>query len=255
MNLVIVEDEPFAAERLEKMLKKWLPEGTVKAVLPSIEESVEWFNSNEPPDLVFLDIQLADGISFRIFEQVKLSVPVIFTTAYDAYALKAFELQSVDYLLKPIKEDKLEEALDKFRKMKRNFAWQEMGQELNRIMQSNASPSTVHKKRFLITKGDRLISVAASDVACFIAEDKAVMLLTGDGLTYFIPHSLDELEAMVHPEDFFRISRQHIISRRHIVTVNQHFNYRLKVEMAPQCDQEFMVSKSRVQEFKAWYGG
>lgn len=255
MKIVIVEDEPFAAERLEKLLKKCLPEVTIASVLSSIEESVEWFRRNHPPDLVFLDIQLADGLSFRIFEQVQLSVPVIFTTAFDAYALKAFELQSIDYLLKPIKEEKLLESLDKFRMMKRSFAWQEMGQELNRIMHSASAPSTSYKKRFLITKGDRLISVSADEVSCFIAEDKTVMLVTSDALTYFVPNSLDELEDMVDPEQFFRTSRQHIISRKHIVSVNQHFNYRLKVEMAPQTDQEFMVSKSRVQDFKAWYGG
>lgn len=254
MRILIIEDEPAAADRLEKLVLRHMPEARFEARIESVEEAVLWFSSNPHPDLIFLDIQLSDGLSFRIFEKTDVRVPVIFTTAYDAYALKAFELQSIDYLLKPVKEERLKEALEKYKTMARNFAWKDIGQDLLRIIREGTKDQRDYRKRILVNQADKLISVPIANISLFYSEDKASFLLRGDGALFFMSQSLDEIESQVDPEAFFRISRKHIVSREFISSVNQYFGSKLLISIATPNDQELIVSKARVHAFREWFG-
>lgn len=243
---VIVEDEKPSARRLQRMLEKLNVE--VKHVLHSIEDAVEWFSKNEAPELIFLDIQLSDGLSFEIFEQVEVKSPIIFTTAYDEYALKAFKLNSVDYLLKPIDEEELQNALKKFR------ANSEPGNGINlhSLKALLTSPSSEYKKRFSIQVGQHLKLINTEEISCFCSENKATYVHTIEGRNYLMENSLDRLENELDPKEFFRVNRQFIISLKDIADIVTFSNQRLEVKLKHYRDTQIIVSRERVKPFREW---
>jgi two-component system response regulator LytT len=253
IKVLIIEDEDLAANRLIDLLKQIEPDMDIKGPIDSVEQSIQYLRRNTQPELLFLDIQLADGKSFSIFEQVKVNVPIIFTTAYDEYAIRAFELNSIDYLLKPVSMEKLRLALDKFKKINAYYNHDEFNGQLNSLLQSiklQAEPT--YKTRFLVNKGDVLLPVTVAETAYFYAEDKAVFLVSADNKKYLINYSLDELEDKLDPKLFFRVNRQFICSIKAISKAHNYFNYRLKLALQPEPGTDVIVSKSRTGEFKEW---
>jgi two-component system, LytTR family, response regulator LytT len=248
MNAIIIEDEHLAAERLEGLLRELDPSIHVAAQLQSIEASVQWLKSHTP-ELIFLDIQLSDGLSFEIFDEIQVEAPIIFTTAYDEYALKAFKLNSVDYLLKPIRQEELHAALEKFRK---RLTPQPI--DIAALLRSLHGNSTPVKRRFLIQFGDRIKHVETHDVAYFFALDKTVFLVTKQGQKYPINLTLDRIEETVDPQSFFRINRKMIISFGSIRQMVPFTRSRIKIELQPAepVEVEAIVSVERTASFKQW---
>jgi DNA-binding LytR/AlgR family response regulator len=248
MNILIVEDEALAADRLEKILKEITPEITVLAKLGSIKESVKWLMLNSA-DLIFLDIQLSDGLSFSIFDQVSVQTPVIFTTAYDQYAIKAFQLNSVSYLLKPIRKNDLAESLQKYKSLKSAFSID--FDSLLSVIQGNKPE---YRKRFLIQIADKFRKVEVEDIAFFYASDRNVFLTTLDGHSYPMDISLDSLENVIDPALFFRINRKYIVSMKSIANMFAWSRSRIKLVLKPPTDDEMdtIVSIDRTADFKKW---
>ncbi|MBZ9729323.1 LytTR family DNA-binding domain-containing protein [Salegentibacter sp. JZCK2] len=248
MEIVIVEDEKPAARRLQRMLKKL--ELEVNTLLHSVNEGVTWFKENPEPDLVFLDIQLSDGISLEIFEQVKISSAVIFTTAYDEYALKAFKLNSVDYLLKPIDEEELGNAVNKFKENYHKNSPQIDFNAFRKILETGSKPD--YKSRFTIRVGQHLKIIAANEICCFYSENKASYLTTTTGRNYLVDISLENLEKELDPEKFFRINRKSILNIDCIEDIISYTNSRLEVKLNTFKDFQLIVSRERVRDFKTW---
>ena len=247
VRTVIVEDEKPAARLLQRKLEKLGI--TPEAMLHSVAEAVAWFEKNSHPDLIFLDIQLSDGLSFEIFERVAVESAIIFTTAYDEYALKAFKLNSIDYLLKPIDEDELESAVQKFRS--RNPSSGPNLDELRRLL----SPSSEsYRKRFTVRIGQQLKIVPVEDIECIYSENKGTYLHTADNRDYLIDQPLEALEPELDPAKFFRVSRKFIVSLAAIKEIQIYSNSRLKVILPTFRADEVIVARERVAEFKAWLG-
>ena len=251
MTVVIVEDEKMAADRLASLLHKHNPEIEVLAHIESVKKGIQWFRDQAPPDLVFMDIQLADGLSFEIFEVVEVKAPIIFTTAYDEYALKAFKVNSIDYLLKPIDEDDLEAAFKKLsalRKADHQTPQVQSGQieELVRML------SQPYKSRFIIKVGEHIKSVVVKDIVCFFSREKATFFTTREPRNYLIDYSLEQVEKMLDPQSFFRVSRKYIIALEAIQDIISYSNSRLKVILQQPADDEIIVSRERVGDFKRW---
>jgi len=253
IKALIIEDEDLAAKRLIDLLKQIDPEIEINGPIDSVELAIRYLQNNPQPDLLFLDIQLADGKSFSIFDQVKVNIPIIFTTAFDEFAIKAFELNSIDYLLKPVSMDMLRASLDKFKKVKDYYNHDDFNVQLNSLLQSINKPvETAYKTRFLVNKGDILLPIRTDEIAYFYAEDKAVFLVTTENKKYMINYSLEELEDKLNPKLFFRANRQFICMVGVIFKVHNYFNYRLKLELKPDPGTDVIVSKSRTSEFRAW---
>nr|NQU91035.1 response regulator transcription factor [Bacteroidota bacterium] len=225
LKILIIEDEPFAQEELKRMLFKLNPEFEILDMIDTVEDAVEWLESNDPPDLIFLDIQLADGISFEIFRRTEVTAPVIFTTAFDEYAIKAFRVNSIDYLLKPIKMNDLMMALNKFDSIRDQF--QKTGREELNISKNqlqtllNLSPKSF-KSRFVTRVGDQIKYLTVDDVAYFYAEDNVVFVITRDKKRYIIDHTIEEIDKMVDPKSFFRLNRSFL---SHIKAINKVYKY------------------------------
>lgn len=251
MNIIIIEDEKPAARLLQRKLEKLGLE--VTTLLHSVEESIEWFSKNDHPDLIFLDIQLSDGLSFEIFEKVDIKSAVIFTTAYDEYALRAFKLNSVDYLLKPIDEDDLEVAIAKF---KNRLPKQELFQlDFNQIREMFSNPfDKMYKKRFTIKIGQHLKVISTDEIECFFSENKGTYIHTFDNRNYLIETTLEVLERELDAKDFFRISRKFIISLKAIKEIVVYNNSRLKLILPSYKEEEVIVSREKVTDFKSWIG-
>ena len=247
MKVVIIEDEVLAAERLEKMLKELVPDITIAAKLASVESSVAWLKENSA-DLIFLDIQLTDGLSFSIFDSVEVKTPVIFTTAYDQYAIKAFELNSIAYLLKPIKKRELENSLQKYQLLKSAYSI-----DFDTLL-SNLKGKTEYKKRFLVQIADKYKKVETGDIAYFFALEKSVFFRTTEGQTYPLDMTLDQAEKMIDPTLFFRINRKYIININAISNMVSWSKRRIKIELVPVVDDstDTIVSMERYTEFKKW---
>ncbi|MCK8495008.1 LytTR family DNA-binding domain-containing protein [Spirosoma sp. RP8] len=251
MNVVIIEDEDRTAHQLERMLKKYDPRVQVLTQLPSVKEAVDWFSGNPQPDLAFMDIHLEDGLAFRIFEQLDLTLPVIFTTAYDEYVLKAFKVNSIDYLLKPVDYDELVAALTKFKSIRSEPALP----NLNALLQFMQQPQpSGFKERFMVSIGTKIHSVEVSDSAYFYSEDKATFLVTKGGQLLPLEYSLDQVAGLLNPTHFFRVNRQFIVARTAILSINAYSAGKLKLDLRPTARQEVFVSMSRVSEFKDWLG-
>ncbi|MEM9932752.1 MAG: LytTR family DNA-binding domain-containing protein [Bacteroidota bacterium] len=252
MKIVIIEDEPLAADRLQELIHEYESHIEVLARLDSVESAVAWFNQHGMPELIFMDIQLADGISFQIFEQSQIKVPVIFTTAYDEYAIKAFKVNSIDYLLKPLSFDAVADALDKYVQLhvKQDAPPTIDPALVQSLMSQLHKPS--FKSRFIVKKGEHLLSVGIEQINYFYAEDKVSFLKTREGKRYIIQQILGELEELLDPDIFFRINRQYIARFEAITDIISYSNSRLKVNLSHCEDDGIIVSKQKVQAFKQW---
>ena len=249
MNVLILEDEAAAATRLQQQLAIAEPTAKVLAVLESVKDAIEWLRINNVPDIILSDIHLADGLALDVFRQVNTPAPVIFTTAYDAYTLKAFKLNSIDYLLKPIDVDELKAAFAKFRNSASSTGTTTQLADLLRQMTTGKES---YKSRFLVKLGDRLIIIPVADVAYVMADDKVVWLYTIDGKKHLIDDPLDELQKSLDPADFFRINRTYIAPLSSIDKIHNHFNGRLKISLKHCEDNDIFVSRARVGDFKRW---
>ena len=249
MTTIIIEDEKPAARLLQRKLEKLNIE--VGVMLHSVEESIEWFSKNEHPDLIFLDIQLSDGLSFEIFEKVAIKSAIIFTTAYDEYALRAFKLNSIDYLLKPIDEDDLEVAVFKF---KARLPKQETVQlDFAQIKRMLTNPfEKNYKKRFTVKIGQHLKVISVDEIECFFSENKGTYIHTFDNRNYLIESTLEVLEQELDPKDFFRVSRKFIIPLKAIKEIILYSNSRLKLILPSFKTDEVIVSREKVSDFKTW---
>jgi two-component system, LytTR family, response regulator LytT len=248
MNILIIEDEPLAAKRIESLVKRIEPTAQVLAKLESVRGAVKWFNENPQPDLILMDIQLADGLSFEIFQQADITASIIFTTAYDEYAIRAFKVNSVDYLLKPIEEEELQTAMEKFKSQQKTNTQDQLGRVLDTLM----SQRTEWKTRFLLKAGARFDVVEIKDVAYLFAEDKVVFLVIKDHKKYFLDETLDEIEQKLNPKDFFRLNRKYISPVTTIERIEPHFNGRLKIKLHHRDDDEIYVSREKAEAFKKW---
>ena len=255
MTTLIIEDEKPAARLLQRKVEKLGVQ--VQTMLHSVEEAVEWFSANEHPDLIFLDIQLSDGLSFEIFEKVEIKSAVIFTTAYDEYALRAFKLNSIDYLLKPIDEDDLEVAVAKFKSLlpKQELPVQHLTLDFEQIKKMLANPfEKNYKKRFTVKIGQHLKVISIDEIECFFSENKGTYMHTYENRNYLIDVTLENLEQELDPKDFFRISRKFIIPMKAIKEIILYSNSRLKVVLPTYKEDEVVVSREKVTDFKTWIG-
>lgn len=248
MKAVIVEDEFIAAQSLQRLLTSINENIQILAVLQSIEESVEWFSMNESPNLVFMDIHLADGSSFAIFEKVNINCPIIFTTAYDEYSLRAFEVNSIDYLLKPINKKNLERALSKYS----NLSLGNSNEVITNLLQSIKAKSA-YKSHFLIPYKDKLQPLSVDKIAFIYSEYKMARIVTLSHQTYTLDTSLDEIFRQLDPNLFFRANRQYILAHRAITDISVWFGGKLSVNLSIAAPDKIIVSRARVSEFKNWY--
>ena len=252
MRAIIVEDETLAAQNLKGILNE-IESIDIIATLESVDETVAWFTLNNSPDILFLDIHLADGSAFEIFDRVKIECPVIFTTAYDEYALKAFKVNSIDYLLKPIDINSVRNALEKYRRL--TFSKGSRDSDIQNLL-SYFKKNVLYRTNFLVpVKGDKLIPLNTDDIAYFFIDYGAVKSISYENKTYNMDSTLDELEDMLNPEIFFRANRQFIISRKAIKDIDLWFNNRLSVNLKVSVSEKILVSKARVPEFRNWFGG
>ncbi|MFK7806249.1 MAG: LytR/AlgR family response regulator transcription factor [Saprospiraceae bacterium] len=257
-KILIIEDEKPAARRLVSLLQQCVPGWEILEILDSVKGSVEWLHNlsaarNQPgstsPDVIFMDIQLADGLSFDIFSKVNIEVPVIFTTAYDEYALKAFKVNSIDYLLKPIEKEELQQAIQKFERLTQPSVSYNQ-QTFEKMLQAIAGKK--YKERFLVKIGTQLIQVPVAEIAYFYAADRMVFAHCHDKKRHAIDYTLDQLEDMVNPNDYFRISRKALLHHGAIQKIHNYQNRRLILELEPRVDGEVLVSRERVGSFKDW---
>lgn len=247
MNIVIIEDEQLSANHLELMISRYDPTFKVVAKLESVEQSIQYFTKNAAPDLIFLDIQLEDNLSFVIFEHVKVSSPIIFTTAFDEYAIRAFKLKSIDYLLKPIIQQELNAALEKYKE------WNQPSSiDFSEIYKSLQKENIHYKERFSVQVGNKLKTILVSEIAYFYSEENINFMMLSDKSSYPLDQSLDQLMSQLDPHNFFRINRQFIISLRSLRNVIVYPKRRLKIDLQPASDKEVFVSMDRITGFKEW---
>lgn len=253
MKILIVEDEPLAAAQLEASITALRPETELLSVCDTVKSTVDWLQNNETPDLAFFDIQLGDGLSFEIFDLIDFTGPVIFTTAYDDYAIKAFKVNSIDYLLKPIERDELEKSLQKY-------------ELLSKPKSSNLTPELIHeviaalkrqqyKERFLVKIGTHLKIIETSDILYFYSFEKGTFAKTIDGKDYLLDQSLELTEGLIDPNLYFRINRKYLISLACISDVVSFSNSRLKLKVTQANDDDFLVAREKVKAFKSWLEG
>lgn len=247
MKTLIIEDEVLAAQALQKLLGEVSPEAEVLGVLETVEESIEWFENNEMPDLLFMDIHLADGSSFSIFEKVDITCPVIFTTAYDEYALKAFEVNSIDYLLKPINKKDLRRAMEKYKTLVigRN--------QMQKFMMQMEPTRKRYRSCFLMPERDKLVPLPVTNIAYVYIDSKTVKIVTFEHKNYYMNVTLDDLMDMLDPELFFRANRQFIVSRTSIKDISIWFGNKLAVNLNVEVPEKIIISKAKVSEFKTWF--
>jgi DNA-binding LytR/AlgR family response regulator len=254
MDVLIIEDEAPAFRRLQKLLEETGESIVILDVIDTVKDSISWLKNHQSPDLIFSDIQLADGLSFEIFEAFEVSCPVIFTTAFDEYMLRAFEVNSIDYLLKPVNAENLERSIRKFKKLQtRQPTFQ--GEQLTELLQSLKQPEIKYKDRFLVKLGDRLISIGEQNIAYFVIQDGLVYLQCHSEKKYTMDQTLDELEKVLDPSSFFRLNRQMIAHLSAIQTAHQYFNGKLKIDLEPKFKEEIIVSREKAGAFKSWLDG
>lgn len=246
MKVIILEDETRAANHLERLLAKVAPTILVIAKLESVRDGVKYLQNNPEPDLIFSDIQLADGLSFEIYKQVAVSCPIIFTTAYDHYAIEAFQTNGIDYLLKPIEEERLLKAIEKAR----HFS---PGLVLEKLLSMNRpAGEKAYKSRFMVKVGDKIKSVPVEEILVFYSQEKASFIRTSDAHTYCIDYALDQLEPMLDPEKYYRINRKYIVSIDACTNILAWTNSRLRLKIDGIDDSDIIVARERVVEFKNW---
>lgn len=252
MKILLIEDEYHAQEYLIGLLKEVAPTVEILAKIDSVEESVDWLANNPDPDLIFMDIQLADGLSFSIFKKIKVNAPTIFVTAFDKYTLEAFKVNSIDYLLKPVDAQELENALDKYERIhasKYGFNTDSLQKALSQF-----SPKNNFRQRFLIKQGKDFIYVPTKDIAYIYSEDSLTFLMDRQNKRHLLEAPLDQIEKQLDPDQFFRINRKQIVHIESIQKIFSFFNNRLKLNLAPESKAEAIVSRERVKYFKEWVG-
>ncbi len=254
LKVLIIEDEPFAQQELKRLLSNIPKEIEVLDCIDSVEESIEWFQEKKHPDLVFMDIQLSDGLSFEIFKSIKINAPVIFTTAFDEYAIRAFKVNSIDYLLKPIEPLQLEAALNKFDEIRNQYTGRESNISLSQLEQilQYSKTKAEYKTRFIAKVGDQIKYIKTEDIAYFFADDNIVFLVTENQGKHIIDYSLNQLVDFLDPKLFFRLNRTYYVGIKSIVKVHKFFNSRLKVELKPAVEETILVSRIKVPDFLSW---
>jgi DNA-binding LytR/AlgR family response regulator len=254
MKILIIEDEELAIKKLKKLVTTVAPEAEVVGEADSIAASVTWIQENPAPDLILMDIELADGQSFEIFNLVEVKSPVIFTTSYDEYALKAFKVNSIDYLLKPVQKEDLENALKKFNTLKKDYTGGSINMEtLVKELQQKLQPKE-YRKRFLVKNAQKLVSIEVDDIAYFYSDGRLNFFKTNDNKKFVVDYTMDELEDMLDPEKYFRISRSFYVSVNSIDKIDDYFGNRLILQLKPAVDKEALVSREKVTDFKKWMG-
>jgi two-component system, LytTR family, response regulator LytT len=259
MKILIVEDEELAVKKIRKTLASVDNTAEVAGVTDSIRATVEWLENNPSPDLILMDIELSDGQSFEIFNRVKVKASVIFTTSYDEYALKAFKVNSIDYLLKPVQKEDLDAALQKYRQLKDHYAtgapaapqvnMDNLARELFQKLQQRD-----FRKRFLVKNAQKLVSIEVEDIAYFFSDGRLNFFKTFDNKKFVVDYTMDELEDMLNPESYFRISRSFFISVNSVAQIHEYFGNRLMLQLKPEVDKEALVSREKVADFKKWMG-
>lgn len=252
MKAIIIEDEIVAAQNLQRLIEQIEPKAEIKATLKSVEESIAWFSTHPLPDLVFMDIHLSDGSSFTIFDKISIDCPIIFTTAYDKYALNAFKVNGIDYLLKPIDKNELERALAKYKTLASKTIDSGMVEKLLSIMQMKTGD---YKSRFLIPYKDKFLSLHVEDIAFIYADNKTGKIVSLKGNEYKINQSLEELYKQLDPISFFRANRQFIVSRNAIQDIYSWFDGKLAITTSVDASSKIIISRAKNQEFKDWYTG
>ncbi len=247
IRALVVEDEVAAAKRLVKMIRETDPDIYVAGITDSVQSTLRWLKENSDPDLIFLDIHLADGSGFKIIEQAEINSPVIFTTAYDQYAVQAFKVNSVDYLLKPIKREELAFSINKYKRYKP--ALPDLGVLLEEIRNQQTRS---WQKRFVVQYADKIKAINVDDIAYFAAREKSVFLVTSSGKEYAVDFSLDKLETVLDPDIFFRVNRQYIACFASIRTMHQYSKSRFKIDLVPVPDQDVIVSSEKSSRFREW---
>jgi len=246
-KVLIIEDEHLASQRLIRMLKVADPEFEVVKICDSVESSVNFLQNGETPDLILLDIELGDGNSFEIFKQVEVKSAVIFTTAYDEYVFKAFELNSIDYLLKPVNQLDLNKSVEKYKKYHNQLM-----PDSQLLLSLLTKPQDNYKQRFLVSTGPTLVSINTEDIAYFYSVEKSVFLVSTTGKSYAVEYSLDKLESILSAKDFFRANRQFIIQHKSIKKINVFSKSRIKIEIEPDFSEDIYISNARTHEFRLW---
>lgn len=251
MRVLIIEDENMAVKRLTRLLLEIAPETEILSSLDSVKRGVKWLEENEHPDLLFLDIQLADGLSFEILEKVEVKSPIIFTTAFDEYAIQAFKVNSIDYLLKPIHPDELEKSVEKY---KERFAKEPEapGLDLQLIQQAMQQMTKQYKERFVVKIGEHIRTIPTATTAYFFSQDKATYLQTIDKHRFIIDFTLEQLEELVDPQQFFRINRKFLVSLEAVEDIVSYSNSRLRLILKHSDTMDAIVSRDKVPAFKAW---
>ncbi len=252
LNVLIIEDEEPAAKRLQKMIKEIEPDAVVLENIVSVSSGIKWFKNNAAPNLVFSDIQLSDGLSFDIFKAVEVTSPIIFTTAYDQYAIEAFKVNSIDFLLKPIKKEALQTAVAKFKSLTHADASPAI--DINKLLQSLQPAGTEYKKRFVVRYGEHIKTIDIEEVVYLYTEDKATFLCTKDARRFVVDFNLDTLDSILDPKIFFRINRQYIISIHSIAEMFAYSKSRVLIKLNPPAKHETIVSTERSADFKHWLG-
>ncbi len=253
MQVLIVEDEDLAVKKLRKAILAADPDLEIAGVAGSIQATVDWLREHAAPDLIFMDVELADGQSFEVFNRIEVDSPVIFVTSYDEFALKAFKVNSVDYLLKPIQKDELEAAIQKFKKSRPSKTPLPGLEGLLRELQSKIQPRE-YRTRFLVKHAQKLISVEVKDIAYFYSDGRMNFFKTFDNRRFLVDYLMDELEEMLDPKRYFRISRSVFISAESIVKIDDYFGARLVLQLKPALEKEALVSREKVGDFKVWMG-
>ena len=253
MNILIVEDEALSARRLKTMVTEMDPTFRVAGITESVRSTIEWLESHPMPDLILMDIELTDGKSFDIFDHVTVKSPVIFVTAYDEYAIKAFRVNSVDYLLKPVKQEELTRSIDKLRQIKQQYAQGTQGLNIQSLLQE-FQKQTSYRERFLIKQADRLLPIETADIAFIQTSEKSNVIHTFDGKGHTIDMTLDEMEKTLDPKKFFRANRQFIVSAAAVEKIHFWFSSKLKVDLRPKASEEVIVSREKAMAFRAWLG-
>jgi len=249
MKALIIEDEIMAAKTLKKLLVEISPEIEIVGIIESIADCVDWISSHSMPDLMFMDIHLADGSSFAIFERVAITCPVIFTTAYDEYALKAFEVNSIDYLLKPISKEALERAMNKYR----SLVGKRTDNSQIEALISQLSEKKKYRNYFLLPERDKFIPLPVNNIVYIYIDAKTLKIVTTDGKTFYLNHTLDDVMSELDPHEFFRANRQFVVSRQSIKDVSVWFGNKLAINLIVPTPEKIIVSKARVAEFKSWF--
>ena len=251
MKAVIIEDEKIAADLLRNLINQLDENIEVVTTLQTVEDSIEWLENNQHPDIMFVDIHLADGSSFSIFEKTEVRCPIVFTTAYNEYALKAFEVNSIDYLLKPINKDDLQRALNKYKNLKGDNKDLDYKKFVSRFL--NEGNVNNYKEYFLVPERDKLIPLAAKDIAYIYIDLKLIKAVTFSGKVYYLNQNLDEMMNQLNPKNFFRANRQYIVAHESIKDVSMWFGNKISLNLTLPTEEKIIVSKARVAEFKNWF--